>query len=461
MSLRVLLFISHTFAVASTGLVCWLTTTSSGGTGIEAAPNVLFLIVGLPLAIALPATLSSWWFLRAMKRVNKELDSPHPKAEIESGLSEFDKVMQRFNTKLVAGQKDWQSIERLLKQIAPNSLQEQADKPEHSDARVLLQVLAKLSRAIGAEVGRIINHMNLMAQKSHESETDTEEQAKIVTSSVNFVESLSVSIDEILSHTESADQSVKTVGESTELGQELMQELKQGMSRIRSYVESGERKVLSLGERSQEIGSIVRTMGTLSTQTDMLALNASIEAVRAGEEGRGFALVAEEVRKLAEHTSRASKEITEVVESIQLETQDTITSMAAERAQVQEEVERVAEMSSTLEEIRQSSSTSAVHVGEISTIAVSQLRGIQEMVLRMQQVSDLVESLQSRSQGLRNSATEVISVTNDLEQWISPMFHCDTEVRSSDFVSSSKRDSLRPTRDVAHSDSLVAAGSSK
>ncbi len=461
MSLRVLHFISHALAVVGSAVVFWSATNSSFGTGTEASPNVLFLIVGLPLAIALPATLSSWWFSRAFKRINKELNSSHPDASIESGLSDFDNLMQRFSVKLDASQKDWQGIERLLKQIAPNSLQEQADKPEHSDTRVLLPVLAKLSRAIGAEVGRIINHMNLMAQQSHESETDTAKQAEIVTSSVNFVESLSVSLDEILSHTETANQSVKIVSESAELGQELMQELEQGMSRIRSYVESGERKVLSLGDRTQEIGSIVRTMGTLSTQTDMLALNASIEAVRAGEEGRGFALVAEEVRKLAEHTSRASKEISEVVESIQLETQDTITSMAAERAQVQAEVERVAEMSSTLEEIGHSSSTSAVHVGKISTIAVSQLRGIQEIVLRMQQVSVLVESLQSRSQGLRTSATEVISVTNDLEHWISPMFHCDSEARSGDFVSSRKRDSLRPTQDVVQSESLVAVGSKK
>lgn len=461
MSLRVLLIVSHSIAVGLASLTCWLMIPTAGVANLPSAATIPAILIGLAVSVMIPAMALKLWSQRAFRILQKESLSPRPNADIDTGLAECDRLQQHFLQRLNSSQKDWQGIERLLKQIAPNSLGDLADREEGVEVKVLLQVLARLSRAIGSEVGRIINQMNLIAQQSHECETDTTEQAKIIANSVNFVETLSASIDEILNHAEVATKSVQTVRDSAELGQSLVEDLKGGMSRIRSYVESGERKVFSLGERSQEIGSIVRTMGTLSTQTDMLALNASIEAVRAGEEGRGFALVAEEVRKLAEHTSKASKEITEVVELIQMETQDTIISMAAERAQVQAEVERVNEMSDTLNEIGRASTDSTMHVGEISDVAVGQLRGIQEMIQGMQQVSDLVQRTQSHSHGFRDSATEVISVTKDLERWISPMFHCDTEIRNKDFVTSQSRSSHQPSEQVNSQPPLVAVGSEK
>lgn len=451
MSFRLLSFLTHLIAAFGAGLVCYfgLSTAIQPVDASESSANVTMLVAGIALFAVLPPTFLNWWYKQALTRLQVALNQPE-QSHTPSGLKELDALIHSGTGQNGSTVADWLQVERLLTQIAPNSLMRDEHGHAHADARILLQVLAKLSRAIGSEVGRIINQMNLIAQKSHTSETETQEQATLLANSINFVESLSLSIDEILNHAEAANQSVCKANESTEIGQELLSELKQGMSRIRAYVESGERKVLSLGERSQEIGSIVRTMGKLSTQTDMLALNASIEAVRAGEEGQGFALVAEEVRKLAEHTSRASKEISEVVESIQLETQDTITSMAAERAQVQEEVVRVDEMSQILTEVGQASSESAIHVGEISQTTMGQLRGIQEMVQGMQQVSELVESLTNRSLTIRHATTEVIAVTNDIEEWVSPMFHCDRNVRQEDFLSDRTRQP-RVRQETAHS----------
>lgn len=428
MSYRVRLLLTHLATAAGVGGTVWVLGQSPTQT------QFLVLVGILPLCLLLPAMAAAWWYLNGIRRLSIQVERADSLANFVTGLPELDQVVQNLGAKSSARHEAWKGVERLLEQIAPNSVEQGAASKVSMDGRMLLQVLAKLSRAIGAEVGRILTHANSIAQRSHDSEVDTAEQSQRLNQAVQFVENLSNSVEKILTLAEHANSSVTHAKESAWQGDENLRKLKDGMLRIRAYVESGERKVLSLGERSQEISSIVETMGILSTRTDMLALNASIEAVRAGEEGRGFAIVAEEVRKLAEHTSKASREIADVVESIQLETQDTITTMGEERAQVQAEVARVEEVSSALQEIWQSSASSSEQIGKISEITLSQLQGMQEMILGMQKVSELVDEMHHRSTGIRQTTSDVVTVTRDLEQWISPLFHCDTEIRRSDFT---------------------------
>ncbi|QDT33373.1 methyl-accepting chemotaxis protein [Thalassoglobus polymorphus] len=423
MTYRFRLFITHTVTALSAGGIVGLICQS------PEKSLLMFYAMVLPLGVILPATMAVWWFEKAIRKIVICIDRNELVSDINSGIPELDEL-----AKLVGQSEEWKregrlGIQKVLEQLSPQSAKNGSSKKVSMDGRLLAQVLAKISRAVGAEVGRILTHIDAISNRADGTIGDAQDQTTTLDESIQNVEELSTNIDLILSNAKSANQSAIDAREAAVLGQNLIDKLIEGMHNIRAYVEAGERKVLSLGERSQEISSIVETMGTLSTRTDMLALNASIEAVRAGEEGRGFAIVAEEVRKLAEHTSTASREIADLVESIQMETQDTISAMAEQRTQVQEGVARVNEAGVALERISQTSTDSAERVGDISRITMNQLRGTQDMINVMQKVATLSHGIHQRATSVKSSAGEVVSVTKDLELWMAPMFNCDDEAR--------------------------------
>jgi methyl-accepting chemotaxis protein len=292
------------------------------------------------------------------------------------------------------------------------------------ERRLLSASLAELVQSSARDVGRLLSIGEDIAQCAHDTHRSAFEQSQQLTSAINSVEALSVKIDAVSQGAEAAAGATGKAAESAERGLTLMRELKRGMERIRTHVELGEKRVLALGERSQQIGSIVETMGGLSARTDMLALNASIEAVRAGQEGRGFAIVAEEVRKLAESTATASRQIAGLVESIQNETQDTIATMTDERHQVQQEVTRVQEAGLALDEISRVAAFSADKVRQISVTAMDQLRGTQEVVHVMQQICGIADRIRERGESIRHKTTDLVAATQDLEEGLSPLYHC-------------------------------------
>src|SRR5271156_552741 len=119
--------------------------------------------------------------------------------------------------------------------------------------------------------------------------------------------------------------------------------------------------MLELGKSSDQIGRIIGVIDDIADQTNLLARNAAIEAARAGEQGRGFAVVADEVRKLAERTTKATKEIAEMIQSVQTETRGAVEKMQSGTQQVEKGVEVTAKAGASLKQII----GQAEHVGEM------------------------------------------------------------------------------------------------
>jgi len=185
------------------------------------------------------------------------------------------------------------------------------------------------------------------------------------------------------------------------------------MGQIAQKVQESARTVESLGQRSDQIGAIIGTIEDIADQTNLLALNAAIEAARAGEQGRGFAVVADEVRALAERTTRATKEIGEMIKAIQRETKGAVAAMEQGVQQVEAGTEEAAKSGQALQDILQQVNDVAMQVNQIATAAEEQTATTSEISSNMQQITEVV---QQTSQGAHESATVAAKLSGNAEE---------------------------------------------
>jgi len=185
---------------------------------------------------------------------------------------------------------------------------------------------------------------------------------------------------------------------------------------LRSNVQAGAKKMKTLGDRSMEITAIVGTISRISEQTNMLALNAAIEAARAGEHGRGFSIVAEEVRKLAERTASATKEIEKLVKAIHSETSETVQAIEQQTQVVEQESKIVGDAGESLRRIRGVSTESAGLVANITEVARTQVEHAQRVVTTMEAVSSIAMDTQQGAESTATTVNDLLALSRHLTQ---------------------------------------------
>ncbi|MGA2159166.1 MAG: methyl-accepting chemotaxis protein [Dehalococcoidia bacterium] len=230
-----------------------------------------------------------------------------------------------------------------------------------------------------------------------------QEQAAMIEKNVQIVSQVSSAITQVSSNTVSATSSARSATDTANKGAEMVQKTIKGMEEIKNTIEAASEKVSGLGTRSREIGKIVATINDIADQTNLLALNAAIEAARAGEQGRGFAVVADEVRKLAERASSSTEEIAELINGIQTGVSQTITAMEKGTEQIAGGYELATSAGQSLEEILNQSRQMNDQVEQISAAAEQLTAMSAEMVKLSDNISAIVEQ--------NTAATEQMSAT--------------------------------------------------
>jgi twitching motility protein PilJ len=192
----------------------------------------------------------------------------------------------------------------------------------------LLKQVREAAERVNKSAGTLRNSAGQMAGTA-------KQQADESTKTLNAVEQLASSMRQVSATAGASSESAKQVLQATERGRVAVQETVQDMQSIRSSVQRMSKQVKALGDRSLEISQIVSTIREIASQTNLLALNAAIEAAGAGEAGARFAVVADQVRKLAESSTGATREIADLVKVIQTETQDAVVAMEHETQAVE------------------------------------------------------------------------------------------------------------------------------
>ncbi len=412
MSFRIQLGLTHLATAVIAAVGAWYGHQTSGF-------SMLMLVAMIGMAI--PAVIAVTLFSRSLRRMESALSDAHSE-DVSSGITELDQLAARIIGQQQRQRKLVKNVDDLMRQLGHSERSSISGNKGTENLR-LTDVLGQLSRSTAKSVGGILALGTDIAKGAHDTHRGAEQQIHSINSAINAVELLSQRIDAIGSDTDAVSASAKDAADRADSGLALIKELVRGMHSIRTHVDFTEKKVASLSQQSEQIGSIVEMMGSISARTDMLALNASIEAVRAGQEGRGFAVVAEEVRRLAESTATASRDIAALVDAIQAEAQDTVLAMTEERHQVLDEIRRVSEAGSTLENIRHSSIAAAERSRQISGSTVEQLQRTQEVVRAIQQVSTIAATIRDRNENIRHKTTDLAEAAQDLEECFSPMYH--------------------------------------
>ncbi|KEZ69942.1 methyl-accepting chemotaxis protein [Pseudomonas syringae] len=241
-----------------------------------------------------------------------------------------------------------------------------------------------------------------------------EQQSGEITSMAGAVEEFSATSMNIADNMGNTERLAQENAQQTRIGRTSMEEASSSLQQIATSLSSTAKVIDTLGQRSQEIGSIVGVITSIADQTNLLALNAAIEAARAGEQGRGFAVVADEVRSLASRTREATDEISGMIASIQQETGNAISTMQQGNTLMQEGLSLNAKVASALAQIDEQSRSAGHQFAAITTATQEQSStatmlssNLQSIAMANSEQRQVMSNLAITAQELNGLATEL------------------------------------------------------
>ena len=289
----------------------------------------------------------------------------------------------------------------------------------HILSRNVDQMVGTLHQVVASIAKESCELSTASSQLNHASEIMAQ-RAELTSGEIYAVASSSSEMNqtasEIARNCTTAADNVAQANNAVDQGRRSMGDTIASMRAIGDHARGTSKVIAQLGERSLQIGEITETINDIADQTNLLALNAAIEAARAGEHGRGFAVVADEVRALASRTTSATKEISEMIKSIQAETRLAITAMDKGVTEADLGVQKAESTGQALEAITATISSISVEVSHIATAAEEQSSTVHDITGNIQQVTNIINDSAAGTQEFSTAAAGMHLMAMELKR---------------------------------------------
>ena len=293
------------------------------------------------------------------------------------------------------------------------------------EVALLLRTLQRMVENLRSQTLAIQEGINVLAAAAGEILSSTAQIASAAAETATAVNETTVTVEEVKQTTELSTQKARSVADGaqralvvSQQGRKSVEDAVQGMSRIREQMETVAESIVSLSEQSQAIGEIITTVNDLAEQSNLLAVNAAIEAAKAGEHGKGFAVVAQEVRSLAEQSKQATAQVRTILNDIQKATNAAV--MAAEQGSkaVEAGEKQSVEAGEAIRVLSDSIAESANATSQIAASSQQQVVGMDQVAIAMENIKDASTMSVGSSQQTEQSAQNLHELGQKLKQLV-------------------------------------------
>jgi methyl-accepting chemotaxis protein len=338
---------------------------------------------------------------------------------------DFRKIVEGVNNTLDAVIEPVQEGAMVLSEMARGDLTVRVEGDYRGDHQMIKDSINAVAESLEKALREVTEAVSATASASSEISSSTEQMAAGAQEQTSQTGEVASAVEEmtktILENSRNAGntaETAKAARETAELGGKVVSETVSGMKRIAEVVNRSAATVQELGKSSEQIGEIIGVIDDIADQTNLLALNAAIEAARAGEQGRGFAVVADEVRKLAERTTKATKEIAEKIKKIQGETAGAVSSMEEGTGEVAKGIALADRAGQSLQEIVGVSQKVTDMVTQIAAASEEQSTASEQISRNVEGISKVTSETAAGTQQIARAAEDLNRLTENLQRLV-------------------------------------------
>jgi methyl-accepting chemotaxis protein len=347
------------------------------------------------------------------------------RADATKHEGDFRRIVQGVNDTLDAVVKPVQEGSSTMTIMATGDLTVRMKGDYKGDLLIIKESINKVGASLQAALQKVSEAVSATASASGQISSSTEEmaagsfeQTSQAGEVASAVEEMTRTILENAKNASAAADTAKQARVNAEQGGAVVGESIEGMKRIAAVVNRSAQTVKELGRSSDQIGEIIGVIEDIADQTNLLALNAAIEAARAGEQGRGFAVVADEVRKLAERTTRATKEITSMIKKIQADTTGAVAGMEEGTKEVEQGIRLADKAGASLQQIVGVSQRVTDMVTQIATASEEQSATSEQISKNVEGISKVTGETAQGTQQIARAAEDLNRLTENLQQMV-------------------------------------------